>query len=1315
MKEMMTQKNAVRFGASSADNNRWIRISTTNVLLALSLLLMLFPVIASAQAVSGATGVVTDTTGALVPGANVTLTDTKTSQVLTTKTNDEGVYIFQNVSPGAGYRLEFSVQGFQTSAISDVTLGVGRTETFNSTLSAAGAGTTTVDVVAASGDTLNTTDASLGNIIDTRQLRELPIQIRSSPASLIGLQPGVVGNNLGTGTTNRVGSVTGSRADQGNITVDGIDANDQATGQAFATVGNAPIDAIQEFRAVTTNPNSSEGRSSGGQIQIVTKSGTNQFHGSLREYNRIKEFTANGFFSNKQGRYSAADPLVAQGLATAGDLKSPRPKLIRNQFGGNLGGPLPFPHFGEGGPFFNSGKDRLFFFFDYEGRRDVAEVVYSRIVPLDTFRNGGLSFINNNPGCTSASRQDTTPQCITTLSAAQLRALDPAGIGANQSLLSFINSRYPRANDLTLGNGVNTGGFRFNAPTSRADNTYTTRIDGNITDKQRVFVRLNLSRAHYTDTVNTVAQQFPGDPESGTIVLRDYSIAAGYSAIITDSLFNQFTIGNSHSGLDFQSPFAPTFPNEFTFGGGLSSPFATIDTQSRIVDTPTIRDDATYTKGSHNFQFGAQYKPIRSQSGLVNDFNSVGIGLGGNLAALDSDLRPGTIRPDAPNDTSATSSFDSAFAFLLGRVGSVATNFNYNSAGQAATPGTGKSRLFRYNEYEFYAQDNWKIRSDLTINLGLRYQLYPAPYEANGFQAANDVDLDELFAKRVANAAAGISGDAAEPFLTYDLIGKANNGRPYYETDKNNFAPRVGFAYNPSFKGGFLGGIFGDRKTVIRGGASKVYDRVSGSVSFIADQVSYIFDNSATTSFGGAFDARTDLLNDPRFTGFGTLPVQNAAPIITRPNTPFVDNGYPFGNQEGQTNYAIAQNFKVPESYQYSIGFQRDLPGNFLIDVSYVGRKGRKLFTQADAAQLVDFKDPTSGQFLLAALNNIQAQLLAGTPALSVTNVPFFESQSNAAALANYGVNCQALVRRSCTAYIANRYQSLIRIGDAADTIQGLTALGLLNNNVGLSAQFSTNAYITNLGKSDYDGLLISLQKRFSKGFQFDFNYTFSHSKDNNSTVANTIFGGLICDLRNPDICRGPSDFDIRHLVNVNGIWELPIGRGKFIGGNMNSFLNTIFGGFSLSGIYTYRSGLPFGTTTGSYPVGYVLNSPAVLTGDASVLSGNIQDVGNNINFFGDQSAAARATFRNPMNGEIGTRNNLRGPSFWNLDLGLQKNFTLPWEGQRLQLRADAFNVFNHNAFNLPASNFNSPSTFGQITSSATAPRVVQVAIRYDF
>ncbi len=347
--------------------------------LIVSVFLLLLPVVCFAQttaSTSAVTGTVTDPTGAVVAGATVTLVDTKTSLERTTTTNDRGVYLFAQIPPGQGFSLKFTAPGFESLELSGIALGVGNTETHNAQLTV-GQVTTSVVVTAEAGATLNTTDASIGNVIEERRMKELPIQIRSSPASLIGLQPGVIGNNVGTGATNRVGSVTGSRADQGNITVDGIDANDQATGQAFATTGNAPIDAIQEFRTVTANPAASEGRSSGGQIELITKSGSNDWHGSLREFNRTAATAANSFFNNRSG--------------------VERPQLTRNQFGGSIGGPIYFPRFGEGGDAIFSGKDRLFFFFDYEGRRDAQGISYTRTVPLPHFRAGSLGYIN--AGC----------------------------------------------------------------------------------------------------------------------------------------------------------------------------------------------------------------------------------------------------------------------------------------------------------------------------------------------------------------------------------------------------------------------------------------------------------------------------------------------------------------------------------------------------------------------------------------------------------------------------------------------------------------------------------------------------------------------------------------------------------------------------------------------------------------------------------------------------------------------------------------------------------------------------------------------------
>lgn len=1288
------ERPLARFGRFETGTGTSVRAAFLAAIGILLLSFILMPAEASAQANSGVTGVVTDVSGALVPGVEVKLTDTKTSRELTTATNDQGVYTFNNVPQGAGYTLTFTASGFKRYVLSDVQLGIGKTETYNAQLSA-GDVAASVEVTSTAGEaTLNTTDASLGNVISERQLRELPIQLRNTPAALIGLQPGVIGNNVGTGNVNRVGSVTGSRADQGNITVDGIDSNDVATGQAFETIGNLPIDSVQEFRAVTTNPSSSEGRSSGGQIQLGTKSGGNQFHGSLREYFRTDKTAANTFFNNRNG--------------------IERPRLERHQFGGSLSGPLPLFAFGDGGgPHFKSGKDRVFFFFDYEGRRDDSEVTRAREVPLQHVRDGQIAYMNNAPGCAAIPvaqiRLDTNPQCISFATTAQLATLDPRGVGVNQALLSFINGRYPLANDPSGGNGLNTGLLRFNAPVTLNYNTYTARIDANINDSQRAFGRLTLTRNDQTNQ----ERLFPTDEDAELLIDKSYQLVGGHTWVINASVTNQFTAGISRQLWDFPVPLSPAYPSEYTFGI-FGDPFAETSFQNRDVMVPTFRDDVTWNIGSHQLFFGGQFKPIRQKSVLINDLNFATLGLGGNTTALNATLRPGNIRP---NSATATTSWDNMFPFLLGRVAQLNTNYVYDRDGNVQPLGTGKARDYVYNEYELYVQDNWKLRSDLTLNLGVRWHLYPAPYEKNGFQSGNSIDFEELLGTRVANGLAGTGGDAAEPLISYDLIGKANNGRPMYETDRNNFAPRVGFAWNPSFGDGFMGKLFGDRKTVIRGGISQVFDRVGGALSFIQDQNSYIFDNTTQRAFGG-LNPRTSLQNDPRFTSISTLPVQNTAPTSERPFTPD-----PFGQAQGTFNYAVARNFEIPYSYQWSFGIQRELPGNMLIDVSYVGRRGKKLLTLSDASQIVDFRDTASGQFMLSAFNGLQAQLLNEGP---ITAQPWFENQVGAMAQASYGLTCTEVGQvflgfdpANCTELVAGFIPDLVAVGGSADTVNSLFSNGLLDSNIGLSRQFAANGFITNQGFSQYDGMLVSLRKRFSRGFQFDANYSWSHSIDNQSNVANTVVGGLVYNALDQSAGRGNSDFDIRHLFNANGIWEVPIGRGRLFGANMPGWADALIGGWSVAGIFTARSGLPFTIFSGGYTVSYLTPDlegvPAVLLNGANTnFAVNVHDEGDGIQYFADP-AAVQAAFRYPRHGEIGNRNTFRNEAFWNVDLVVSKKFGMPWsENHKLTFRAEAYNLTNSNFFGPPDLTYNS-GTFGRITTVQSAPRVVQFALRYDF
>ena len=1259
-----------------------------------------------AQEVAGVKGVVLDKSSAPMAGVDVTLDNDKTGLHLKTTTSDAGEYQFLRVAPGPGYTLAFSKAGFNKFEITDVYLGVNSTSTRNATLEI-GVITQSVEVKATGEQTIDTTDATIGNVFGTDLLHSLPIQIRSTPAALLGLQPGVVlagGNDNG----NRTGSVTGARADQGNITLDGIDVNDQATGQAFATVGNAPIDAIQEFRGITAGDTADMGRSSGAQIQLVTKSGGNNWHGNASEYHRNTITTANSFFNNAS--------------------KVPRAALIRNQFGGSLLGPVK--------------KDKLFFFFNYEGRRDASQDNIARTVPLDQYRNGAVGYINNgndsqgNP-CTAAARLNNavTAQCISFTPSTgpnSLASLDPAGTGANAALLTFVNSRYPHANDLTFGDGVNTGLLRFNAPVHRGDNTYVTRIDDNLTGNQKLFGRFNVVRTAYTDDINFAAVQFPGDPAPAhEITVRDYTFVVGHTWTISANKINQAIFGIAASRLGFPSLAQQTFPNSYGFGP-LSAPYSSLQSQFRTVPVPTLRDDFTWTRGKHVLQLGGLFKPSHQTSRQINDFNFVTLGLGGNTNSLDRDPALKQLRPsDILQNSAATGEWDSIFPFILGRFAELDTNFNYTNSGNAQKPGSGRTRNYRYFEQEFYGQDQWHMTNSLTLTYGLRWQYYSVPYETAGLQSVPTVDYSKIFPARVQAGAAGISGSNAIPIVQYVLGGKGNkNGADIYNPDFRNFSPRFALAYNPGFREGLLGHTLGDRKTSIRLGGTIVYDRVNANtINFIQDQVSYLFNNTVNTKFGGG-DPAVALATDPRFSALGTLPVTNVAPPITTPFTPFVDpaSGYLLGNAQGQFNYAVLKNFRTPLSYQYNLGVQRELPGNFFLDVSYVGRLGRKLFAQSDAAQLVDFIDPASKQGLVDAFNLLATQVRAGTPGALITPQPWFENQMNSAIQTNFGfANCQQFAANvfganipTCTRLARAFFRTLISRGDLTDTLQGLYGFfsgpfgGLIPPNVGLAGQFSVNSYISNAGSSNYDAMLLTLTKRPTSGLQFQFNYTFSHSIDNVSTVANTVVGGLVCDVRNLRVCRGNSDFDVTHLITADGVYDLPFGKGKRFASHPSGWLNQIIGGWQFGTIATWHTGFAFSTSTDAFPVNFFVNSPALLTGNGSALASHIHsDSTGAIQMFANPTAALGA-FSFTNGGQVGSRNTLRGPGFWNFDTRFSKQFALR-ESYKLTFQWDAFNAFNHTTFADPAADINSPATFGQITSQASVNRVMQFALRLDF
>src|SRR5215207_9461794 len=554
--------------------------------LASFLVLILCAVSSFAQA-GGTTvrGTVQDPNGNLVKGATVTLTDPSKNFTRTQQTNDDGQYVFSAIPP-ATYKLEVTAQGFKTASASGLEALVD-TPTVRDMQLEIGAVSETVDVSSAAEAAINTSDATIGNSFERKRITELPLNA-NNVVGLLSLQPGVT----------RTGFVNGGRADQSNITLDGVDVNEQQDGldvitdEAFASVLRVTRDSLQEFRVTTTNPNVEQGRSSGAQVSLVTRSGSNQWHGSLFETHRNTVTTANDFFNNAAG--------------------VERPQLLRNIFGGSLGGPIK--------------KDRAFFFFTYEGFREATATSVVREVPLPTLGQGLVRFHAgfSDPGCPAG-----TPSGVDCLTPAEIQAAyqsfnGDAGPGINPQALAVLAAaaqRYP-ANDTTVGDGLNTGGFRFNARTQTELNTYIARFDFNLSNSQTLFLRGNyqndlVTRAIYGSSDCSAGgdniQCFPDTPAL-TTWNHPKGLAVGHVWTISPTLVNRFNYGLTRASFTQNGDSNENQVN-FRF---IFSPAAFDRTLSRTTPVHNFVDDVSWVRGNHTFGFGANIRLIR------NNRNSLG-------------------------------------------------------------------------------------------------------------------------------------------------------------------------------------------------------------------------------------------------------------------------------------------------------------------------------------------------------------------------------------------------------------------------------------------------------------------------------------------------------------------------------------------------------------------------------------------------------------------------------------------------------------------------------------------------------------------
>ncbi len=1248
-------------------------------------LMMLCSSVVSAQSTTTLSGTVTDPQGKVLSGATVTITNTANGVSREAKTGDDGAYVFNQLPPGT-YKIRVEAGGFKIQIQENVQLLVATPQSVNTQLEV---GNVSETVTVTGGEVhINTSDATIGNTFTQTQIRQLPLEGRNV-AGLLSLQPGVTfigAVNQDGGTTDyRNGSVNGGKSDQANVTLDGVDVNDQQSGQAFNSVLRVTLDSVQEFRVVTTNPNADQGRSSGAQIGLVTKSGSNIWHGSAYEYHRNTIFAANDFFNNQAGRYTANDFAVKNGLANVGDQRVPRPKLIRNVFGASFGGPII--------------KDRLFFFVNYEGRRDAREESVVRVVPGLDLRKGTFTFLQFTDSTKTATK-------VSKLDAAGVKALEPAHIGPSIGVLSIFN-QYPEPNDNTVGDGLNTAGFRFNSPIHLKWNTYLARFDYNLTadGKHTLFWRGNLQN----DKDNS-SQQFPGQSARFTNLGTNKGFAAGYSATLTQNLVNVFHAGFTRLGLEQAGSSALANSHIVSFRT-FDDLIPAVRSLTRFTPVWNVVDDLAWIKGTHSMQFGTNVRWIRNERvNLATSFSSALV----NKAWLQSNS---PIRPPLLADTST----DHAMAALLGLVTQVTARYNLGvDGGKLSTlpEGAPIKRRYAADEYEWYGQDSWRMKSNFTLTYGLRYGLYSPPWETNGLQVAPNVPLGNWFDVRGAKMEKGVPDNQSAPLISFVLAGPKNGKPGFYGWDKNNFAPRLAFAYSPGFTTGFLSKITGGPgKMAIRGGYSVVFDRIGGAIAVNADSGTLGFGlSTSVTNPAGTLTA----LTTPRFSGITNLPSSLLLPAAGFGSFPAT---FPSGTAAGgfAITAGIDDGLVTPYSQTITFSISRDLPGNLVLEAAYVGRLGRKVLVNDDLAMPLNLVDPASGMDYFTAAQALARLDLAGTPVASVAKIPFWENIFPG--YAKSGLSATQIIYRDF--YSAST-------GDGPDYTTSLSDIDVFCSPCSkfgkfafFNSQFSNLNALRSLMPTNYHALQVLLRRRFSQGFQFDLNYTYSKSQDNASTIErNGLFSGPILNSWSPGARKAVSDFDLTHQLNINGIWEMPLGKGHHFMKDAPGYVDAVVGGWQLSGIYRVTSGLPTSIGNGfNFPTNWEFTGSATQlkaihnTGVTKNVPVTPTDTGGP-NLFADPGAAFDS-FTHTLAGGVGTRNLIRGDGFYTLDIGLSKAWKMPYkEGHRMQFRWETFNVTNSVSFDpqlLKGSNLDSRNTFGKYSGTLSSPRVMQFGLRYEF
>ncbi len=1247
-------------------------------------------------------GTVTDGSGATIPGAQLVLKNSATNLTLRQSTNANGGYVFTGVEPGT-YTLTVTATGFQTRAVTGLAIEVNKSFTINPKL-AVGAQTQTVEVTASSQAELQTMDATVGNVISQEGIDRLPT-VQHDTVELLGLQPGV----LGSGSATRV---NGAIDDQNTIKLDGVDISGHVIAGANTSVESlpTPVDSVEEFRVGVANNNASFNDSSGANITLVGRRGSNDLHGAGYFYNQNQHFNANSWQSNRQNI-----PIQA---------------LTDNRFGARVGGPIR--------------KNKDFFFTNYEGRRFPSTSTILRTVPTTNLRNGILTF-KDASGTTNLYDLKTAANC----GPSGNTACDPRGIGISPAVLKLY-SEEPVGNTSNAGDGLNTTGYT--APIKTPENT-----DYGVVRYDHTFNtnwQLHTSATYFRDLVNSTGQVnvLNGATAAGTLdqPKRDTAFAATLVGQISPTFLNTFTFGFTRD-FSVSQPLSPTNAATLEALPGTNTADGFIALQSNALNLPIDNsagsaryqwtkdvdlqfvDDATWLVGNHTYQFGADIRSFptthaRNDKVVAGNSSLAAVINGGTFVTIPNVDAPPTCTKALISGclpASSTNTWDSLYATTLGLIDNVNIEAARDSSLNPLPFGTTLQGNANWQAYNFYGSDSWRATPSLTLTYGVAYGWQTPPIERNQKQVLLEVagtgQVLTASGYLGAKAAAAATGAFYNPTLSYVPI--QYTGRNVFNTDYGDVSPRLAGAWNPSFTHGLMGSLFGDRKSVIRGGMSMVYDRTNMVQNVEIPMLGVGFAQTLTVAKplcnasgtpGAGCNAAIGTTTDPGASSF-RAGVDGAIPLPAFAPTPNPQGGVIPGINGEQVSFQLDPSNKVGRSLTADFTLQRQLTSHMLLELGWSGNFGRDLPEGINYNNApINFLDTVSGQTFAQAYDAIGAQLRQGTAPGAVAVQPWFEH----------------LVPGGTDAFVG-KFSSLFNSASVSNLFQDIDNLRLANSLPTFdNQQVGTLFQRTHQGLSNYQAFIATLRMNPTHGLNFDLNYT--RSKLLSNGLGDQDSAGFFADSYNPFTTYGYDSSDRTNTFNATYSYDLP-----HLGGT--GFMNKLTAGWYHSGVFTYASGAPLtvsegGQVYGGGNLGLTNGAAAIFTGNANQLTSQIGVYANNstatianrgntsagglgLNIFPDPAAAFNAfrTIQLSSDGRSGNANPLRGFGSWNLNGALGKSTQLT-EKTNLIYTLQVFNVFNHPFWNTPNLGLfgSSPASFGVLTSKS-GNRTMEMGLRIEF